>query len=657
MSFSVAAAIANRTRARSDDVSRGGLNNALIALSGMNVRPKKKRWYITLSALAVAGALLVPTVQAQAPPQQQRPDVLLEQQRKQQEQQKQQEQLTQPQAPPQIEKPSRARPPTGAEAKVKVTQFKFSGNTVFSTDELEPIVAPVIGKTLTLRELTEVAGQVAEYYAAQGYILAQAYLPPQEIRGGVVEIAILEGKIGKISVSGNTRYMMSTILLAMEPVRGKGIIHEATLETALNELNDYPGLKVRAALKPGETRGTTDLELTAKERIPYTSTTDVNNYGSRLTGPWVYSEEVGLGNLAGVGDNLTLRGLKSNSRLFLTSVTYLIPVTSFGTKFQAYWFHTENVLGEEFAPFRPTGRADIVSTDVLQTITRTMALSLTAFAGFDFKTIRNLLTSTGPSAVLFSKDELRIFRLGVRGDYRDPFLGRTYFGATWHHGVDILGGSSQDAPQTSFQITDLSGNVHGAGPGNFDEATLDLARFQSLGLPFLQGLSVLPTVLNDSYLILRATGQVASDRLLSPERLAIGGYYTVRGYPVAERIGDNGYAATVEMVVPIPSSATVPFSNQPWKEMFQLAAFVDHGHVYATPLSVPQGGYGALTGAGGGLRINIPFGVPQPVDRGILTLKVDWASAIGRPRPSSRDEGITGPGFPGVLYVSAAMRF
>src|SRR5438128_5835185 len=117
---------------------RGGLNNAR---SGGSVRPPKKRWYITLSALAVAGTLLVPTVQAQAPPQQQRPDVLLEQQRKQQEQQKQQEQLTQPKAPPQIEKPPPARPPTGAEAKVKVTQFKFSGNTVFTTEELEPIVA------------------------------------------------------------------------------------------------------------------------------------------------------------------------------------------------------------------------------------------------------------------------------------------------------------------------------------------------------------------------------------------------------------------------------------------------------------------------------------------------------------------------------------
>ena len=628
------------------------------------MRLEKKRFGITLGGLAVVGALLAPAVQAQTPPaQQQRPDVLLEQQRKQQEQQKQQEQLTQPKAPPQIDKPARARPPKGAEAKVKVAQIKFSGNTVIKTNELDEVVATAIGKTLTLRELTEVAGQVSEYYAAEGYILAQAYLPPQEIRGGVVEIAILEGKVGKIGVTGNTRYKTSTILRAMEPVKEKGIIHEGTLETALNEMNDYPGLKVRAALKPGESRGTTDMELTAKERLPYTSTTDVNNYGSRLTGSWVYGEELGLGNLAGVGDNLTLKGLKSDSRLFFTDVTYLIPVTNFGTKFQVSWIHTENVIGKEFASFRPTGRADIVSIDGLQTIIRTGALSLTGVAGFDIKTIRNLLTTTGPSAVLFSKDELRIFRLGLRGDYRDPFLGRTYFGLTWHYGMDDLGGSNQDAPQTSFQITDAAGNTRGAGPGNFSKWTGDVARFQSLGLPFIQGLPVLPAVLNDSYLILRATGQFASDRLLSPERFAIGGYYTVRGYPVAERIGDNGYAATAELVVPVPSSATIPFGSRVWKETVQFAAFVDHGGTFPSPVSATgQGGYGYLTGAGVGLRINLPFGVPEPVERGTLSIKIDWASAIGRPRPSSRDEGITlhpitGPGDAGVLYVSAALRF
>ena len=152
--------------------------------------------------------------------------------------------------------------------------------------------------------------------------------------------------------------------------------------------------------------------------------------------------------------------------------------------------------------------------------------------------------------------------------------------------------------------------------------------------------------------------------LLSPERFAIGGYYTVRGYPIAERIGDNGYTATAEMVVPVPSSAKVPLSRVSWKEMVQVAAFVDHAATYASPYTGggerQHGNY--LTGAGIGLRINLPLGLPEPGDRGALALKIDWASAVGRPRPSSRDQGISlnhvyGDGAAGVLYVSAALRF
>ena len=175
-----------------------------------------KQYLIGMCAVALAWLLGAFDVQAQAPPPQQRPDVLLEQQRQAEEQKKRQEEITKPKPSPQIEKPARPRPPKGGEATVKVTQIKFTGNTVIETSELEGIVAPAIGKVLTLRELNEVAGQISEYYAVKGYILAQAYLPPQEIRRGVVEIAILEGKVGKIGVSGNTQYESSTILRAID---------------------------------------------------------------------------------------------------------------------------------------------------------------------------------------------------------------------------------------------------------------------------------------------------------------------------------------------------------------------------------------------------------------------------------------------------------
>ena len=108
-------------------------------------------------AFAAAGVFVAaPPVLAQAP--QQRPDVLMEQQRKMDEQQKKLEQETKPKAPPQIDKPSRTRPPKGGEAKVKVTQFKFSGNTVIRTKDLDKIVEPSVGKVLTLHELSDVAG-------------------------------------------------------------------------------------------------------------------------------------------------------------------------------------------------------------------------------------------------------------------------------------------------------------------------------------------------------------------------------------------------------------------------------------------------------------------------------------------------------------------
>ena len=611
-------------------------------------------WLLCCSIVALIGCLPVSHALAQVDP-----GVLLEQQRKMEEQKKKQEQITQPGAPPQIEKPAVPhRPPTNGGVKIKVTQFKFSGNNVIKTEELEKVIAHSIGKELTVKELIQVANQVSEYYVGRGYIVAQAYIPVQRSRGGIVEIAILEGKLGKVDVTGNARYKSSTILRQMERLKREGVIHDSTLETALYELNDYPGLKVRATLQSGEDVGLTDVALTAKERLPYTFKADINNYGSRLTGPWQYSGEIGAGNLLGLGDNLSLKGTKSNSVLFLTNMNLLVPVTSFGTKLQATWIHSEAVVGKEFGALRPTALMDIASMDILQTFTRTADLSLTGVGGFDFKTFRTQILGA-----LSSKDELRVFRLGIRGDYRDPYLGRNFFSLTWHRGVDFWGGSSPNAPGTSFAITQ-NGVTRGAGPGNWSKGTADLSRFQSLGLPFLQGLPVIPAVLNDSYLILRATGQLASDRMLSPERFAIGGYYTVRGYQVAELIGDNGYAATAELVVPVPSNAKVPFSpSKTWKEMFQVAVFVDHGGTFASPVTGQgKGGFGYLTSAGGGLRINVPFGLPEPADLGALALKIDWASAIGRPRPSSRDQGltihpITGAGDAGVLYFSAAMSF
>jgi hemolysin activation/secretion protein len=524
-----------------------------------------------------------------------------------------------PRPPAQIERQETpAQPPRERGGpRVLVKKFRFTGNTVISTQELETLVAPEEGKELTLDELREVAARITDQYASKGYILARAYLPPQDVREGIIEIAILEGQVGTIEVTGNERYRSEVITRALTRVKDRGVVNEDLLETAINDLNDYPGLNVRASLKPGAQRGYTDIQLTAQERLPYTLLFDVDNYGSRFTGPWLYGTELGIGNLAGLGDRLTLRGIKSDDDLNYGRVSYLVPVGGYGTKISASYVHSEDGIGEEFAPLNAAGRLDVASLDIIQPYLRTSGASLQFFGGFDFETVRNyaLHTQTG-------KDDLRILKLGFSGDYRDRFLGRTFFGATWYQGTSLFGGNVQNDPGASRPDN----------PAYFSRWTLDLARLQSL-------------VYGGSYLILRGTGQLSSQNLVSAERFAIGGYYTVRGYPISEYLGDNGYAVTAELVVPVPYL----------REWVQVVGFIDHGGVFLVsprkeaPVDLTQH---FLTGAGGGIRIHLPV----PWVGGSLEIRVDYAVNVADPSPTSQKNGIS-QGKPGILYFASSIRF
>ncbi|MEW6689585.1 MAG: POTRA domain-containing protein, partial [Pseudomonadota bacterium] len=103
-----------------------------------------------------------------------------------------------PEVLPRVEEP---RPALGAPGlKVTVTAFKISGNTLFSEAVLLEQVKEFVGKEQTIDGLNDAATKVRAYYRERGYFLAQAYLPQQEIKAGVVEIAVIEARVGKVAV-------------------------------------------------------------------------------------------------------------------------------------------------------------------------------------------------------------------------------------------------------------------------------------------------------------------------------------------------------------------------------------------------------------------------------------------------------------------------
>lgn len=525
-----------------------------------------------------------------------------------------------PREPARIDAPARpGRPAKEAEGpKVFVKKFRITGNTVISTKKLEALVRSEEGKELTLEQLRAVAANVTEYYGSQGYILARAYLPPQDVREGVIEIAVLEGNVGEVEVTGTERYEPDVIKRALTRVRNRGAVHEGLLETAINDLNEYPGLNVRASLRPGAERGKTDILMTAQERSPITGMLDINNYGSRYTGPWKYGFELGYGSVAGFGDKVTLRGIKSDDDLTFSRFHYQTPVGGYGTKLGFSFSHSENGIGEEFASLNASGQQSNWSVEINQPFLKTAGANFEAFGLFESIRSKQFVLKV-PAGV----DDLRVFRLGFTGDLRDRFLGRWYYGLTYHQGLRWLGGSKKDDP----------GATRPDGPGDFAKLSLDLARLQSL-------------VYGGSYLVLRGSGQLSNQNLLTPEKYVIGGYYTVRGYPMAEQTGDQGYVVSAELVVPVP-----------WlREWVRLAGFIDHGGVFNVSRNKGAGEIDHwLTGVGGGLRFDLPIPTPY-FGTSTVQIRVDYAKPILGPKPSSFKSGVT-QGEPGVLYISAAYRF
>src|SRR5947207_1133723 len=107
-----------------------------------------------------------------------------------------------PPAEPVLPQPAEPKPalPVAPQLRVKVQQFSFTGNTLYSEAQLQPLVEEFIGKELDFEGLNEAATNVRAFYRARGYFLAQAYLPQQAIRNGSVEIGIIEGRIGQVEL-------------------------------------------------------------------------------------------------------------------------------------------------------------------------------------------------------------------------------------------------------------------------------------------------------------------------------------------------------------------------------------------------------------------------------------------------------------------------
>ena len=430
-------------------------------------------------------------------------------------------------------------------ARIRVDTLRVTGATMFREGELVAATGFVPGSELTLPELRNAAAAITRFYNSRGYLLAQAYLPAQDVLEGTVTIAVIEGRYGAIDLRNQTRLSDGVARRILDGLNPGDPVAIGPVERRLLLLSDIPGVLVHSTLSPGAQVGASDLTVDLEPGPRISGSLEADNAGNRYTGAYRFGGSVNVNNPTGLGDQLSLRLLASTEGLAYGRAAYQVPIGA-ATVGVAYT-HMRYDLGREFSALDAGGSADIASVFASYPVIRSRNANLYALASVDTK----FLTDEIGLVSQVSDKTIRSLTVGLRGDSRD-----SVGGGGWNAGSIFLTTGELDIERPIERASDA---LTARAQGGFNKLQYAASRLQTVSGP----LSVYGAV----------RGQVATDNLDSSEKMELGGAYAVRAYPEGEAYGDEGYVATFEARLALDQwTATLP-------GRFQLIGFVDAGEI------------------------------------------------------------------------------
>ena len=477
---------------------------------------------------------------------------------------------TQPEEPP----AARVEPDQAETVAVMIRSISFSGNTVIDDETLQKAAADYVGRELTLEEMSELVDQITITYQEKGYILARAYLPKQDITDGTLQIAVMEGNIGKIEIGGKTHYDDKLVKRYFEGQLKEGVVKESALEKGLLLANELPDLNTNVVLRRGEEAGDVDVVVNTEDSSRMTLGLEVgfdyNNFGTELTSQNRYGTTIRVVDHR-FGTITDLRGVMGDTLedSALGSVDFSVPVGSYGTRVSGSYLYGNYIVGQNFADLGLDGNTSIGGAKASHPLIMEKNQNLTFTAGWDHKKTTNFILDQERSI-----DELDVFYLTFSFDNLDRFLGKNIF---------TLGGffGELDQDQRISPSRDQADR-------HYEYGTASYARVQKL--------------FGYTNLFFRVAGQASNDRLLPIEQFVIGGYGTVRGYEPSIFLGDSGYTYTAELMFAPPVFAEEAIFGYRVAQLFQLALFYDDGQIFISEPEVDEFTPRHLSGWGAGFR-------------------------------------------------------
>ncbi|MCB1107727.1 MAG: ShlB/FhaC/HecB family hemolysin secretion/activation protein [Chlamydiia bacterium] len=449
---------------------------------------------------------------------------------------------------------------------------------------------------LNEKTITEIKKRVIQYYQNHGRPVVSISVPHQDISEGVLQLAVTEGKLGKVYCKGNKWFKSSRLEESVKLEPGETIASDI-LNQNLYWLNRNPFRHIDAIYTPGEKEGTTDIELVCTDRFPLRLYAGIDNTGNDVTGNNRLFTGFNWGNVFWSDQRLSYQFATSSDlkRYRAHTLFYEIPLP---------WQNMLNLYGGYSRV-----DADFTVPNIRGSMFRTHGFSLQGSLrydiplkphknflheviwGFDFKRTNNNLDLGGVPIIAQNNINLAQFMLGYNMGYEINPLS-----LSWEiEGFCSPGKWIADQTNAAYQtLRPFAKNQY---------------IYVRTALTFIWSFYKKWTIHN------YFRGQLANVNLLPSEEYGVGGYNTVRGYK--ERIinGDNIFIWNFELRTPPVSILNTLAGWKKFNDEFQFLAFYDYGVAGVKQTAPFQNKSEYLMSFGPGIRYNV---IPY------LTLRADW---------------------------------
>ena len=437
--------------------------------------------------------------------------------------------------------------------------FHYRGPKFLKSNEVAAVVTPFIGTTLTTNSLHTLQRNLILLCRDHDHPVIDVFFPEQVVETGVAQIAILEGKAGKVVVKRlagkwfSDRFITNKIRLKPgDPIK------ESRLLADINWLNQNPAFRnVQIAFSQGDVGGATDIHLTEEDHFPLQGTVGYDNEGPKIIGEDRVSAGALWGKAFGLDEQLKYVYTTDTSFYHLREHTanYDIPLpwrntlAFFGSYADVRAEDLPGALGEKGSSYQISTRY-IIPLPNLGKYTHELSL------GFDFKHSDNNLLFGG-TVLAESQTPTEV----------DQFAGsyRALLPDDW--------GESDLAVEAYYSPGNLTSENNRA---DFSRANPADTASEYYYVRFNADRSITNHHLLGQYsmLMFKAQAQETDCKLVPSEEMGFGGMTTVRGYDERWVNADRGFVVNSEIHRLIPLGSL--FYSKP-EDTIDLLAFCDYG--------------------------------------------------------------------------------